>query len=120
MERKHNGFFLLIIGCCISGFTGCWALLVLPHIVKTFESVLLEGCYEKGSKLEWTFDNSLLFVENTLLESTLHDVKLLQNGSVVIDVISLNHAGNYTCIRDSTSILSHNLHVEGLVTLIFI
>lgn len=115
MHAYNAIYFLFILGCYIADRSSCLETIFNIHSVTSFQSLLLEGCNGAGARVEWTFDNNLLFLEDKLLVSTgLDHIKLLSNNSVYIEEASIKHGGTYNCTIDSTAIVSHVVNVQGL------
>lgn len=86
------------------------------YITTINESLQLEGC-KKGDedKIEWKFQDTLLFADGFLVRLNLSSTVFLQrNSSVYIHPISLVHIGKYECLNNARTLSTYFVEVEGM------
>lgn len=83
------------------------------------KSFLLEGCQAmEQDKIEWKFQETLLFTEGFLVRDEFSaNLFLLRNSSLYINPVSLIHIGKYDCVRNYQTVSTYFVDVEGLLPL---
>lgn len=110
MTAVHFTAFVLYAVCV---YISC-AYNIYKYSIAVNSSISLQ-CSQEQEKIQWKFQENLLFIGGFLLEDDFSkSLSLLQNSSLYIYPITLLHIGKYECFKNKETMSTFIIDVEGL------